>query len=182
MLWQDVVYGVIGALFPRGCAHLRVDIAKLPGCCPDCGEPVQLVWMLLRCRGCNVKRVPRRSLKGAIQPLESRCRYCGAREVRQVRKERIEAFELPYAIAVTETERLDRPQRQPVEAGDPFSAPFQPFAAFHRMPSVRVTLGESRRPIWDAEILEQLNRDGEGVNPFSPDARSSCGESGRGPG
>lgn len=71
--------------------------------CPDCGEPVAVTWVQLRCQRCETRRKPRYTGKG-IQPIDRHCRYCGETAVRTVEKQTIDRYELPLSVLVKYTE------------------------------------------------------------------------------
>ena len=71
---------------------------QTPCYCQDCGYAVTIEWHMLHCRRCNNKRIPQKSFLGEVKPLHAYCRHCGYEGTRLVKKDRIEAYELMYAI------------------------------------------------------------------------------------
>ncbi len=97
-------YAFYNELIQQDCAHLRVNISKSACFCPDCGYKVKLLWAQVKCRGCNSRRVPKKSFDGSVSPLHKYCRYCGAGDVRLVKKNKIESHELAYSVALKEVD------------------------------------------------------------------------------
>lgn len=83
---------------PSPCEHRRVNLMQTPCYCHDCGYAVTIEWHMLHCRRCNNKRIPHKNFLGEVKPLHAYCRHCGYEGTRLVKKERIEAYELMYAI------------------------------------------------------------------------------------
>lgn len=86
------------------CNHARVDITKGTCYCPDCGYKVKVTWNLLSCRRCNARRLPKASVFGPVQPKELFCKHCGYDQVQLIKKDHIEAYELPFAVSELQTE------------------------------------------------------------------------------
>ncbi len=97
-------YAFYNELVQQDCAHTRVNLGKRSCFCPDCGYKVKLLWAQVKCRGCNSRRVPKKSFDGSVEALHKYCRYCGASDVRLVKKEKIEGHELVYSVALKEVD------------------------------------------------------------------------------
>ncbi len=94
------------------CDHARAGLSKGKAFCPDCGYRVKLLWMQVKCRQCDSRRIPRKMFDGAIEPLHKYCRHCGSSEVRLVKKLKIDAHEVNYSVAVKETDYSEEPRPQ----------------------------------------------------------------------
>ncbi len=103
-----------------GCEHLQINLLQLPTICPDCKYQVKIQWILIFCQNCHAKRVPRKTSLGDIKPVFQFCRHCGQAEYQLVRKDRIEAYELVYAVCVKSTANVD----EPVSHESPIQSPF----------------------------------------------------------
>ncbi len=97
-------YAFYNELVQQDCTHSRVSLGKRSCFCPDCGYKVKLLWAQVKCRGCNSRRVPKKGFDGSVNPLHKYCRYCGAGDVRLVKKEKIEGHELVYSVALKEVD------------------------------------------------------------------------------
>lgn len=98
--------------------------------CPDCGYMVKPVWVLLKCRGCNVKRLPKPvstpsldeslpqslPLEHQLEPLDRCCRQCGSSAIRVQKRDSIEAYDLPYAVLMKEIDYREEVQLPSVQA------------------------------------------------------------------
>jgi hypothetical protein len=115
------------------CEHRQANPADGPAFCPECGYCVKLEWVFLHCRNCNAKRLPRPTLLAGIKPAQPFCRHCGHENYKIVRKDHIDAYELPYAVSVKSTVYAENPFARPlaaekthvritVESGDIFEA------------------------------------------------------------
>lgn len=123
------------------CVHARVNLLQPLGHCPDCGQKVKTQWMMTLCKHCDAKRICHRTLLGRIEPVQQFCRHCGQSGFYTVRRDRIELFELVYAL---NTVVADIPETQP--APQPVTAEGNPFRP-------RVTV--ERSDVIDAEIIRR---------------------------
>ena len=96
------LYAFYHQLVSRECDHSRVQLGQNHAFCPDCGYKITLQWTLLKCRQCDSKRVPKKTPDGRIVPLHKYCRHCGSSDSRLVKRERIDAYDLLYAISTKE--------------------------------------------------------------------------------
>ena len=84
--------------------------------CPDCGYKIKLLWGMAKCRDCGSKQVPQKKVDGHIAPLNKYCRHCGSSAYYLLKKEKIDAYELVYAISLKEidySEERQAPQAPP---------------------------------------------------------------------
>ncbi len=115
------------------CEHAHVNLIDGPSFCPDCGYQVKIGWMFTICRQCHAKRTPQKTVLGEVKPLQQFCRHCGHDRYMIIKKDRIEAYELIYAISAKTVVYGDSPNYEPiienpfrttvtVESGDVFEA------------------------------------------------------------
>jgi hypothetical protein len=97
----------------NGCDHRLV--MQNGAFCPDCGHKIQMEWAFVRCASCNAKRPPQRQpgvhnyKAEAIKPLQKHCKHCGCAEVTVVKKPRIDAFELLFALPLKQIDTSVKP-------------------------------------------------------------------------
>ena len=101
------LYAFYRQLFGAECEHphLREKTASGPldhgikgTFCPDCGYKVAMLWTMVRCRNCISKRTPRKCLDGSVGPLYRYCEHCGSTDYQVIKKQRLAAHEVPYAM------------------------------------------------------------------------------------
>lgn len=88
----------------KECAHERVSQHKHGAFCPDCGYQIRMMWAIVRCRTCGVKRLPKPGMDGRVSPLYKYCQDCGAVEYRIIKKEKIHAHEMAFALSCREVD------------------------------------------------------------------------------
>jgi hypothetical protein len=104
--------------------------------CPDCGHKVCVEWAFIRCAQCNVKRPPFRqpgvhNYKAEVaKPMQKFCKNCGVVEFTVLKKQKIDAYELLFALPVKQidpdTERKPLTATAGSTTGDAFiPAPIQ---------------------------------------------------------
>lgn len=123
------------------CYHSRVNLAQTPCYCPDCGYQVRIEWLFAHCRGCNARRLLKQTLAKGVRPLHQYCRHCGQEGFRIVKKTRIEAYELMYALSVKSTVYGSGPDADSIEVA----------ANLFR----RVSFPEATTEIVEAEIIQK---------------------------
>ncbi len=109
-------------LITPSCEHRRANLSAR--FCPDCGYKVKLVWVMIKCRSCQARRVPDKSVVlGAVRPLEKFCRHCGSTDYQIVKKDRIDAYELMYCVSLKEIDYTEEapPNAEPVRQTAPFN-------------------------------------------------------------
>lgn len=107
------MYAFYKQLFFQSCTHERVTKDKSGSFCPDCGYQVKVIWNMLRCRTCGTKRHPRQELDGVISPIFKYCQHCGGHDVQLLKRHKINAHEMGYAIAIKE---IDYTESKPLSA------------------------------------------------------------------
>jgi hypothetical protein len=109
-------YAFYRTLVERECEHRQIasppGATRTSGFCPDCGYQVRIGWTFCRCRTCGSKRHPKQEPDGRISPLYRYCQHCGQADYQIIRKERIHAYEMPYAILTKEIDYTEE-RRQP---------------------------------------------------------------------
>ena len=96
--------------------------------CTQCGYKIMALWSLCRCRTCGGKRQPRRGMDGKIRPLYRYCQHCGQTDFQLIKRERIHAHELPYAILTKEIDYTEERRTTPQQAArsdNPFEAAYR---------------------------------------------------------
>ncbi len=88
-------------LFKDSCSHQNFDHTGANPFCPDCGKEVQVTFKIVRCSCCSTKKSAKLIFKRII-PDEKYCSKCGSKNYFVEKKERIEFFDLKYAIILKE--------------------------------------------------------------------------------
>lgn len=120
------LYTFYKSLVEQDCEHQRVHFGQSAPFCPDCGYKIKLLWVMVKCRHCDSKRIPRRMPDGKITPLHKYCRHCGASAFRLVKRESIDAYELLYGLSIKEidySEERRQPQFTPRPGPQPKATP-----------------------------------------------------------
>lgn len=113
------LYAFYRQLVGGECEHARLrdqcTSGKKTGTfCPDCGYNVQMLWAMVRCRNCIGKRIPRKNLDGTVAPMYRYCEHCGSTDFQVIKKPRLAAYEMPYAVMCAEVDYSEG--RQPTGA------------------------------------------------------------------
>lgn len=125
MTLLKAIAAVLRVCFGLGeCTHAHVAVNQGPSFCPDCGYRIKVEWLFVQCRGCNAKRLPQNTVLGGIQPLHPYCRHCGHEGFKLVKKQRIEVYELMYALSIKSVLYEELPDT-PAAAEGIRSNPFQ---------------------------------------------------------
>lgn len=125
------LYAFYRHLFGAECEHphLRDKMThgeQCGGFCPDCGYKVAMKWAMVRCRNCVSKRTPKKNLDGSIGPMYRYCEHCGSTDFQVIKKAKLHAHEMPYAVMSAEVDYSDEQPRKKV-----YTPPKEnPFAAF----------------------------------------------------
>jgi Zn finger protein HypA/HybF involved in hydrogenase expression len=90
------------SLVSEPCHHPKVISTAQASYCPDCGDRIRLVWALVYCKDCGIRRIPRIGLDNDVAPLHRYCKECGSVGFRVVKKPEILAHEIPYSISIKE--------------------------------------------------------------------------------
>src|SRR5690242_10790418 len=91
--------------------------------CPDCGYKIRALWSLCRCRTCGAKRQPKQGMDGRVRPLYRYCQHCGQTDFQLIKRDRIHAYEMPYAILTKEIDYTEERMATPKRPANPFEAP-----------------------------------------------------------
>lgn len=132
------LYAFCKHLFETPCEHSRVN--KSGGYCPDCGYQVRILWAMIRCRRCTARRLPRRDLDGSVAPMFRYCRHCGSADFQLIKKPRIHAHEMTYAVNVKDVDYTSDNGSE--HRGDPFRGVPKPANPFEAYADSRVVEGE----------------------------------------
>ena len=85
----------------KKCLHEKVTPDKTNRFCPDCGKEILLYWQIVRCGNCHTKRNAI-SVLDLISPVEKYCSKCGTKEYFIEEKEKINFYDLNYAVLIKE--------------------------------------------------------------------------------
>jgi len=85
------------SLFKKKCNHKKLTPFSVGNFCPDCGQEIEISWQILRCEHCQNKRKARVILNSTM-PEDKFCRKCGTSNFYVEKKERLEFFDIEYAI------------------------------------------------------------------------------------
>ncbi len=88
-------------LFKDYCDHKSFDPIGINQFCPDCGKEIQVTFKIVRCGCCSTKKSAK-LIYNSIIPDQKYCSKCGSNDYYVEKKERIEFFELNYAIILKE--------------------------------------------------------------------------------
>lgn len=83
------------------CQHDKITPQTIWNYCPDCGKEISIKWFILRCNSCSSKRSSRLYLN-ALAPVEKYCSKCGCSEYYIEKKEKLDFFDLNYAVMTKE--------------------------------------------------------------------------------
>lgn len=136
MRLMRAIYAFYRQLFGGECEHPRLRDKMTSGdkpCafCPDCGYRVAMMWALVRCRNCVAKRTPKKNLDSSVGPMFRYCEHCGSTDFQIIKKTRLHAHEMPYAVMSAEIDYTDeRPHQKE------YAPKENPFAAYSTSPVV----------------------------------------------
>ena len=151
------LYAFYRQLFGAECEHPHLrdqcESGKRTGTfCPDCGYKVQMLWAMVRCRNCIGKRVPKKNLDSSIAPMYRYCEHCGSTDFQVIKKSRLAAYEMPFAVMCAEVDYAEERQSTPGKGLPPkeYSAPRynrlnNPFAIFNGEGGLNIVEGEVLR-------------------------------------
>jgi len=105
--WSRAIQAFCRHLIEDTCDHTQATLHSGKGFCRDCGQKVKLVWVQLRCQGCQSKRLITKTPLGSIEPVHRYCQHCGTAAVRTVKKADIAAHELIYSLGLKEIDYTD---------------------------------------------------------------------------
>ncbi len=88
-------------LFKGNCTHTSFDPVGINQFCPDCGKEIRVAFKIVRCSCCSTRKSAKLIFKRII-PDEKYCSKCGSNDYYVEKKERIEFFDLRYAIILKE--------------------------------------------------------------------------------
>ncbi len=111
-------------LFERECQHKQVTATpgtqNRSGYCPDCGYKIVLLWTLCRCRTCGSKRLPKTTPDGRVTTLYKYCQHCGQADYQIIKRDKINAHEMQYAILSKEIDYAEERLTQRKRPDNPF--------------------------------------------------------------
>ncbi|MFA6988726.1 MAG: hypothetical protein WC197_01540 [Candidatus Gastranaerophilaceae bacterium] len=98
---KKLIDNILHFLNKPECTHSNVSYGKEMSYCPDCGELISINWYLLRCNCCNTKRIGYLR-NGEVYPVTQYCENCGNHNYSVEKLNKINYFDLHYAVAKTE--------------------------------------------------------------------------------
>ncbi len=87
------------------CTHENVEVSKPISYCPDCGKLIRTNWYIIRCACCGKKRIGILH-NGKVLPIAKFCTNCGTQEFVTEKIENLNYFDLHFAIAKKEEEKI----------------------------------------------------------------------------
>ncbi len=79
------------------CSHRNALLNSEEGYCPDCGKYLKKYYYIIRCKHCDIKRKGEVLYQG-IYPVDSFCENCGGDDFYVEKLEKINFFDIKYAI------------------------------------------------------------------------------------
>ncbi|MBR1976898.1 hypothetical protein IKA15_01310 [bacterium] len=79
------------------CSHKNALLNSEEGYCPDCGKYLKKYYYIIRCKHCDIKRRGEVLYQG-IYPVDSFCENCGGDDFYVEKLEKINFFDIKYAI------------------------------------------------------------------------------------
>jgi hypothetical protein len=98
---KKIINTILHFLQKQECTHPNISYGKEMSYCPDCGKLIGINWYLLRCSCCNTKRAGYLR-DGEIYPTVKYCENCGNQNYSVEKIDKINYFDLHYAVAKTE--------------------------------------------------------------------------------
>jgi hypothetical protein len=83
------------------CQHDKITPHSIWNYCPDCGKEISIRWFILRCNSCSAKRESKLYLN-TLLPVDKHCSKCGCSDYYVERKEKVEFFDLNFAVMAKE--------------------------------------------------------------------------------
>ena len=93
------------------CSHRNALLNSEEGYCPDCGKYLKKYYYIIRCKHCDIKRKGEVLYQG-IYPVDSFCENCGGDDFYVEKLEKINFFDIKYAIISKEVVEEENPLQE----------------------------------------------------------------------
>lgn len=93
------------------CSHRNALLNSEEGYCPDCGKYLKKYYYIIRCKHCDIKRKGEVLYQG-IYPVDSFCENCGGDDFYVEKLEKINFFDIKYAIISKEVVEDENPLQE----------------------------------------------------------------------
>ncbi len=93
------------------CSHRNALLNSEEGYCPDCGKYLKKYYYIIRCKHCDIKRKGEVLYQG-IYPSSGFCENCGGEDFYVEKLEKINFFDIKYAIISKEVVEDARPLQE----------------------------------------------------------------------
>lgn len=93
------------------CSHRNALLNSEEGYCPDCGKYLKKYYYIIRCKHCDIKRKGEVLYQG-IYPVDSFCENCGGDDFYVEKLEKINFFDIKYAIISKEVVEEEKPVQE----------------------------------------------------------------------